>query len=65
MSLIHWWPLNGNTNDLGLNPISLSNKNASIDNSGKIGKCYSFNGSSARLSSTVSETINYPIIISA
>lgn len=42
MSLIHWWPLNGDTKDYGVLNNNLSNSNAQIDNSGKIGKCYSF-----------------------
>lgn len=43
MSLIHWWPLNGNTNDYGINSLALINKGATINSTGKIGKCYSFN----------------------
>lgn len=42
MSLIHWWPLNGDTKDHGIRNISLTNNGATINNSGKIGKCYSF-----------------------
>lgn len=56
MSLIHWWPLNGNTTDYGLNPISLINNGAIIDNNGKIGKCYSFDGSNDYLSATITVT---------
>ena len=44
MSLIHWWPLNGNTKDLGLNPISLINNGATINSAGKIGQTYRYNG---------------------
>ena len=49
MSLIHWWPLNGNLKDYGLSNKDLANSNTTSDNSGKIGKCYSFNGSSSYL----------------
>lgn len=44
MSLIHWWQLNGDLKDYGTNPIDLTNSGATIDNNGKIGKCYSFDG---------------------
>ena len=40
MSLIHWWPLNGNTNDLGILPCTVSGTSA-FAASGKIGKCLS------------------------
>lgn len=51
MSLIHWWPLNGNLNDYGINNNALTNNGATIDNAGKIGKCYSFNSNTLTLSS--------------
>ena len=38
MSLIHWWPLNGNTTDLGISPCTVSGTPAFATN-GKIGKC--------------------------
>lgn len=44
MSLQVWLPLNGNLNNQGLNNISVTNNGAIVDNSGKIGKCYSFDG---------------------
>lgn len=43
MSLIAWYPLNGTLEDYSGNKYTLQNNGASIDNSGKIGKCYSFN----------------------
>ena len=46
MSLQVWLPLNGNLDNQGLSNIAVSNNGATIDNNGKIGKCYSFNGSS-------------------
>ena len=38
MSLIHWWPLNGNTTDLGISPCTVSGT-PSFATNGKIGKC--------------------------
>ena len=40
MSLIHWWPLNGNTTDLGISPCTVSGTPSFAAN-GKIGKCLS------------------------
>ena len=51
MSLIHWWPLNGNLEDKGISNISLTNNGATINSSGKIGSCYSFNGNTLTSSS--------------
>lgn len=48
MSLIHWWPLNGNLKDYGTKNVTLTG-NATVNNSGKIGKCYAFNGSNTYL----------------
>lgn len=42
MSLIHWWPLNGNLKDYGCGTpvnLSFSKSNFTFDNNGKIGKC--------------------------
>ena len=52
MSLIAWYPLNGNTLDYSGNNNAINN-GATIDNSGKIGKCYSF-------TQTGSDGINIP-----
>lgn len=49
MSLQVWLPLNGDLHNQGLANINLTNNGATIDNNGKIGKCYSFNGSSSYL----------------
>ena len=46
MSLQVWLPLNGDLRNNGLADISVTNNGATINNAGKIGKCYSFNGSS-------------------
>lgn len=45
MSLQVWLPLNGNLDNQGLIPVTVTNNGAIVDNSGKIGKCYSFDGS--------------------
>ena len=42
MSLQIWLPLNGNLNNQGLTNISVTNNGATINDNGKIGKCYSF-----------------------
>ena len=44
MSLKIWLPLNGNIENQGLADITITNNGATVDNNGKIGKCYSFNG---------------------
>ena len=44
MSLRVWLPLNGNLNNKGLDEITVTNNGAIINNYGKIGKCYSFDG---------------------
>ena len=53
MSLIAWYPLNGDTLDYSGNGYNASNSGATIDANGKIGKCYNFNGSSSRISTVV------------
>lgn len=63
MSLQIWLPLNGNLENKGLSDLTIVNNGAVIDNKGKIGKCYKFDGSSARIS--CSEKVwEYPISIS-
>lgn len=44
MSLQVWLPLNGDLHNQGLSNVIATNNGATIDNSGKIGKCYSFDG---------------------
>ena len=51
MSLQVWLPLNGSLENLGLSDINITNNGATVNDSGKIGKCYSFNGSNQYLSS--------------
>ena len=50
MSLQVWLPLNGNLNNQGLSEVTVTNNGATVDSSGKIGSCYSFNGSNNRVS---------------
>lgn len=49
MSLQVWLPLNGSLENLGLNDLQVTNNNATVNDNGKIGKCYYFNGSSQYL----------------
>lgn len=46
MSLQVWLPLNGNLNNQGLSNVTITNNGATVNDNGKIGKCYYFNGSS-------------------
>lgn len=50
MSLLHWWPLNGDLKDYGSESVPLINHGATIVNDGKIGKTYQFNGSNNYMS---------------
>lgn len=47
MGLKVWLPLNGSLENQGLSTLSITNSGAAIDTAGKVGSCYSFNGSSA------------------
>lgn len=44
MSLRVWLPLNGDLHNQGLSNITVTNNGATVNNSGKIGSCYSFDG---------------------
>lgn len=59
MSLQVWLPLNGDLHNQGLTKLTVSNHGATIDNNGKIGKCYYFNGSSQYLQLSKSLTNLY------
>lgn len=50
MSLQVWLPLNGNLQNKGLADASVINNGATVNNSGKIGQCYSFDGTDDYLS---------------
>ena len=63
MALRIWLPLNGNVNNYGLaNDYSFAVGSATIDNSGKIGKCYNFSSTSSNginlLSGNVADFMN-------
>lgn len=59
MGLRIWLPLNGNLENKGLDDIVVVNNGATIDNNGKIGKCYSFDGTNDYINIT---NVNYPNI---
>ena len=42
MSLQIWLPLNGDLHNQGLSNLTVTNNGATVNNSGKIGKCYYF-----------------------
>ena len=56
MSLRVWLPLNGDLTNNGLSDVTVTNNGATVDNSGKLGKCYYFNGSAQWLQ--LSDPIN-------
>lgn len=49
MSLQIWLPLNGSLENKGLMNIQANNIDSTIDSNGKIGSCYSFNGTTSRI----------------
>lgn len=49
MSLQIWLPLNGSLENKGLMDIQANNIDSTIDSKGKIGSCYSFNGTTSRI----------------
>lgn len=46
MALQVWLPLNGDLKNKGCADVTVTNNGATVDNNGKIGQCYSFDGSS-------------------
>lgn len=44
MALKLWLPLNGDLHNQGLSDVTVTNNGATVNNAGKIGKCYEFNG---------------------
>ena len=54
MSLQVWLPLNGDLHNQGLTNIIMMNNGATVNNNGKIGKCYYFNGNSYLQTSSLS-----------
>ena len=57
MSLQVWLPLNGSLENKGLADVTVTNNNATVDSSGKIGQCYSFNGSNSKIVNTLSSAV--------
>ena len=49
MSLLFWAPLNGNFENQGVLSLSGTNYNSTVSTNGKIGSCYSFNGTDCRI----------------
>ena len=60
MSLRIWLPLMGNLNNQGLSNITATNNGATVDTNGKIGSCYSFDGSDDYISLVYSD---FPTIL--
>jgi hypothetical protein len=58
MSLQVWLPLNGDLHNQGLSNITITNNGAIVDNNGKIGKCYSFDGTNDYIYGTYKITSN-------
>lgn len=56
MSLQVWLPLNGDTHNQGLCNITITNNGAAINNNGKIGKCYYFDGTATNYMNTTYST---------
>lgn len=52
MALRVWLPLNGNLNNIGCSNVTVTNNGATVDANGKIGSCYSFDGTNDMLSFT-------------
>ena len=53
-----WLPLNGDLRNQGLSNITVTNNGATVDNNGKIGKCYSFDGNDDFISISCSDLYN-------
>lgn len=65
MALQIWLPLNGDLTQQGLSNVTVTNNGATVDNNGKIGKCYSFDGTDDRISIDNKISLSYPISIAA
>ncbi len=63
MSLKVWLPLNNNNiENQGIwSSAVFANNGATLSDNGKLGKCYSFNGTSSRISNLTSYSYSYPI----
>lgn len=49
MALQVWLPLNGDLHNQGLKKVTITSNGVTVDNNGKIGKCYSFDGTDDRI----------------
>lgn len=56
MSLQVWLPLNGDLHNQGLSNVTVTNNGATVDNNGKIGKCYNIDNSSLTFTNPLSST---------
>ena len=52
MALKVWLPLNGSLENKGISDITVTNNGATVNNNGKIGKCYSFDGTADKIYTT-------------
>lgn len=59
MSLRVWLPLNGSLENQGLDNVTVTNNGATVDNNGKIGKCYNFPASGSNLTLPASVMKNF------
>lgn len=53
MALQVWLPLNGDLRNQGVSDVTVTNSGATINTNGKIGSCYSFNGSSSYITTDI------------
>ena len=58
MALQVWLPLNGNLNNQGLADVTVTNNGATVDANGKIGSCYSFDGTNDYISGSYTTSVN-------
>ena len=49
MSLLVWLPMTKDLSDQGLGGCTITNSGATLDNNGKLGKCYNFDGTDDRI----------------
>lgn len=49
MSLLVWLPMTKDLSDQGLGGCTITNDGATLDNNGKLGKCYNFDGANDRI----------------
>lgn len=57
MALQIWLPLNDNLDNQGLTNVTVTNNGTTIDNNGKLGKCYKFYESGAKITNTLSSSV--------